>query len=54
MLYNNHCKEVPTSNDQPYKKGEIHNVYQFPFGVADTSVILNPGDKLSCYYETEL
>lgn len=28
-------KEFPTNNDQPYKKGEIYNVYQFPFGVAD-------------------
>jgi outer membrane protein OmpA-like peptidoglycan-associated protein len=39
-------KEVPTSNDQPYKKGEIYNVYQFPFGVADYTQANPELDKL--------
>lgn len=39
-------KEVSTSNDQPYKKGEIYNVYQFPFGVADYTQANPELDKL--------
>jgi outer membrane protein OmpA-like peptidoglycan-associated protein len=39
-------KEVTTNNNQPYKKGEIYNVYQFPFGVADYTQANPELDKL--------
>lgn len=39
-------KEVPTNNNQPYKKGETYNVYQFPFGVADYTQANPELDKL--------